>query len=434
MNKILGIDVGANFVVAFCLSELPVGISYEDYYKRNAKSSLYQIRIDNKKDGGRTINIGDAVALLKEIKPSAIVMEPTGVWYSKLWWRIASRLGIEVKWIGHGDLAFNRGAWGFKDKDDRTDAFCLALSYFHPDFNNRNSWLLWRIGTIADVNDRLLEIKSLESTTKILQQQIRQRLKYEFPEISTRTINNCRGKGGFTPWIGWLAGIHSYTRIEHEYARSIATELSIEISDYTRQHAQSICGNQIREARLHEVLDQLLLDPAFDRYRPIFTNFGFGRIMQATILSNTYPFERFLLSGKPRIERYADDQGIHKKNKSLSGFQLSLGMGKRLIESGSSTALVFAGSAFARKMLYSWIIVNVLPEKMTESWLVTRINERALSSKPEPALTVAQLRLRWQETRGGKKDRHLAGVRSTMTLGYRLTRLLYDELLKSVSS
>ena len=432
MTKILGIDIGAKFVVAFCLSELPVGMSYPDFYKRNAKISISKIRMDNSKEGS-SVNLRDAIALLTELKPDAIVMEPTGVWYSRLWSDIAAHLNIEVKWIGHGDLAHNRGAYGFKDKDDRTDAFCLAVSYFDPIFNARNSWLFWRTGAIAEVNNRLLEIKSLESTTKILTQQIRQRLKHEFPEVADRAVSNSRTKDGFTAWIGWLAGIHNYKRIENEYAKSIATELSIDISQYTRDHAAAIAGNEIREVRLKSDLGDRLLDPAFDKYRETLELLGFGSVMQATILTNIYPFEKFLQAGVPHIDRYEDDRGKHKKNMSLSGFQISLGMGKRLIESGNSTALIYSGSSFARKMLYSWIVTNVLPEKMGESWLVTELDKRALSN-PKPALTVAQLRTRWKETKGTNKDRHMAGVRSAMTLGYRVSRLLYDSLLKEVAS
>lgn len=432
MTKILGIDIGAKFVVAFCLEELPVGISYPEFYKRNAKVAISKIRMDNSKEGS-SVNLRDAIELLTELKPDAIVMEPTGVWYSRLWAQIAEHLSIKVKWIGHGDLAHNRGAYGFKDKDDRTDAFCLAVSYFDPIFNSRNSWLYWRTGAIAEVNDRLLEIKSLESTTKILIQQIRQRLKYEFPEIADRAITNARQENGFTPWIGWLAGIHSYKRIENERESSIATELSIDISQYTRDHAAAIAGNQMREVRLKADLCQSLLDPAFDRYRETLELFGFGYVMQATILSNIYPFEKFLKFGVPYIDRYEDDRGKHKKNMSLAGFQISLGMGKRLIESGGNTSLIYSGSSFARKMLYCWITTNVLPEKMADSWLVNAIDERALSN-PTPALTVDRLRTRWKETKGTNKDRHMAGVRSAMTLGYRITRLLYDHLLKEVSS
>jgi uncharacterized protein involved in tolerance to divalent cations len=432
MTKVLGIDIGAKFVVAFCLSELPVGMSYPEFYKRNAKISISKIRMDNSKEGS-SVNIKDAIELLNDIKPDVIVMEPTGVWYSRLWAKLAEQLGIQVKWIGHGDLAHNRGAYGFKDKDDRTDAFCLAVSYFDPIFNSRNSWLYWRTGVIADVNDRLLEIKSLESTTKVLTQQIRQRLKYEFPEVADRAITNGRTPDGFTAWIGYLAGIHIYTRIEKERLKSIATALSIDISQYTRDHAAAIAGNQIREVRLKSDLCQSLLDPAFDRYRETLELFGFGYVMQATILTNIYPFEKFLLASKPHIDRYEDDEGKHKKNKSLSGFQISLGMGKRLIESGGSSVEVYSGSSFARKMLYCWIVTNVLPEKMGDSWLVNAINERALSNQ-SPALTVAQLRTRWKETKGSNRDRHMAGVRSAMTLGYRVTRLLYDRLLDEVVS
>jgi uncharacterized protein involved in tolerance to divalent cations len=432
MTKVIGIDIGAKFVVAFCLAELPVGMSYPEFYKRNAKISISKIRMDNSKEGS-SVNLRDAIELLTELKPDAIVMEPTGVWYSRLWARIAEHLGIEVKWIGHGDLAHNRGAYGFKDKDDRTDAFCLAVSYFDPIFNARNSWLYWRTGSIAVVNDRLLEIKSLESTSKILQQQIRQRLKYEFPEVADRHIGKGRRKDGFTPWIGYLAGMHDYARIRNERAKSIATELGIEISTYTVAHAQSIYINELRDLKLRKDLTAALTHLEFDKYRDTLDLFGFGHVMQATILTNIYPFEKFLVSGKPYIDRYEDDRGKHKKNKSLAGFQLSLGMGKRLIESGSSTSFIYSGSSFARKMLYSWIVTNVLPEKMADSWLVTELDKRALSNS-KPALTVAQLRTRWKETKGTNKDRHMAGVRSAMTLGYRITRLLYDRLLESVGT
>ena len=432
MTKVLGIDVGAKFVVAFSLESLPVGISYPDYYKRNAKISLHKIKMHNTKEDS-TIDLRDAIELLQELKPDAIVMEPTGVWYSKVWAKIAEHLLIEVKWIGHGDLAGNRASYGFRDKDDRTDAFCLALSYFDVNFNATNRWLYWRTGTIANVNDRMLEIKSLESTTKIYQQQIRQRLKYEFPEIADRAITNSRTHDGFTAWIGWLAGIYDYKRIENEHAKSIATELGIEISQYTRTHAAAIAGGQIQEFQLKQTLAQLLLDPCFDNYRSTLENFGMGGMMQATILTQIYPFDKFLLDGGQWIDRYEDDRGWKKKNRSLAGFQISLGMGKRLIESGGSTAWIYSGSSFARKMLYVWITTNVLPEKMADSWLVTEIDKRALSN-PKPALTVGELRTRWKETKGSNKDRHMAGVRSAMTLGYRVTRLLYDELLKKVSS
>ena len=145
MAKILGVDIGAHFVVGFCLSELPVGVPYPEFYKRNAKTAISKIRMDNSSQGS-SVNLKDAIELLKEIKPDVIVMEPTGVWYSKLWAKLAQHLGIEVKWIGHGDLAHLRGAYGFKDKDDRTDAFCLAVSYFDPIFNAGNGWLYWKTG------------------------------------------------------------------------------------------------------------------------------------------------------------------------------------------------------------------------------------------------------------------------------------------------
>lgn len=430
MTKVLGIDIGASFVVAFSLESLPVGISYESYYKKNARVSISKIRMDNKKEGS-SIKLQDAIELLKELKPDAIVMEPTGVWYSRLWAKLAQQLDIEVKWIGHSDLSYNRGSYGFKDKDDRKDAFCLALSYFHPDFNNRNKWLNWKAGLIADVNDRVLELESLASTTKVYTLQLRQRLKYEFPECANRTISDQRTKDGITAWVSWLAGIHESSRIKNGYQKSIAVELGIEISRYTRDHAAALAGNQIRETALKSDLSELLGDPAFDGYRPTFEKFGFSTKMQGVLLSQIYPFEKFLLDGKPYIERWSDDRKKYKINKSLKSFQLSLGMGKKLIESGGSSVWVYSGSSFARTKLYTWIMKYLVPEQMAESWLVTELDRRTLSV-PKPAPTVAELRTEWRSKTGGNSDKHKAGVAMAMTLSYRVTRLLYDELLKAL--
>ncbi len=65
---------------------------------------------------------------------------------------------------------------------------------------------------------------------------------------------------------------------------------------------------------------------------------------------------------------------------------------------------------------------------MADSWLVTELDRRA-KSNTKAAMTVGQLRSRWKETKGTNKDRHMAGVRSSMTLGARIARLLYDRLL-----
>jgi hypothetical protein len=165
----------------------------------------------------------------------------------------------------------------------------------------------------------------------------------------------------------------------------------------------------------------------------VFELFGFGTKMQATILTNIYPFEKFLRGNKPYIERWQDDVKWHKKNRSLSGFQISLGMGKRLVESGGSTALVYSGSSFARSKLYTWIVKYVVPEKMATSWLVTELDRRSMTN-PRTAVTVANLRDKWRTTKGSNKVKHQAGAAIAMTLAYRITRLLYDELLKAHKS
>jgi hypothetical protein len=432
MTKVLGIDIGAKFVVAFLLDGLPSETSYKDFYRKNARFCLHKIRLDNKKKKDGT-DLKNAIELLSKLSPDVIVLEPTGVWYSRLWARIADHLGIEIRWIAHTDLSFNRGHYGFEDKDDRTDAFCLAVSYFDPVFDARNPWLKWRTAEVARVNDLILAIDGLKGPRTAQTNQLRQRLCYEWPELSQRAISRARTPGGFTAWLGYLADIHHFTRIRNERTHSIATELGIEISNYTRDHALAICTSQIREKQLLADLEDALSIPEFTPYITVMEKIGFGPLMQGIILAQVYPLDKFLLDGEPWIDRWADDRKQYKRHKSLRAFQISLGFGKRLVESGGSKSLKYSGSAFAREKLYAWIVTNVLSANVGQTWLVKEIDRRALNNQ-KPSLTVAELRKRWRDTAGSNKDRHQAGVRSAITIGYRLTRILYDELLREVLS
>jgi hypothetical protein len=105
-------------------------------------------------------------------------------------------------------------------------------------------------------------------------------------------------------------------------------------------------------------------------------------------------------------------------------------MGKRLIESGGSKVEVYAGSSFSRSKLYCWIMGYVVPERMAGSWIVTELDRRSMTN-PRTAVKVADLRRRWKTTKGSGSDKHKAGAAIAMTLAYRVTRLLYDELLKA---
>jgi hypothetical protein len=410
LNKtVLGIDIGAKFVMGFYLDEIPT-MPYPDWYRKHSKGKIYKIKFDNDKNADEKpgVKLNEVIELLLELKPDVIVMEPTGVWYSRLWATIAEQLSIEVKWIGHQDLHAKRGGYGFKDKDDRTDAFCLALTYLDPSFDPRR-WITWRSDVAGDIHRTLLEIRGLERMTTPLKNQLHQRLKYEFPEIADRKITNRVTKDGYTAWLGWLAGVRTFTRIENFRKRSIATQLGIEISDYTREHALLLTGNQVRKRNLESKLNSLLAHSDLTPYIKVCDRLGFGQQLKAAIVSNIYPFDKFLLDGRVHIERWETDVKEHKRNRSRAAMQISLGMGKRLIESGSSTRWRYAGSGMCRSMLYCWMMTNVLTDwNNPDNWLVSELDRKAsLDAQPNnnqqrPKL-VSQMYREWKTTKGGNQ-------------------------------
>jgi hypothetical protein len=439
-KKVLGLDIGARFVVGFFLDEIPQP-PYPNWYRKHGKKNIYKISFSNKKkksegeEASNTADLSQAVELLTRLKPDVIVLEPTGVWYSSIWVKLAEHLGIEVRWIGHQDLHHNRGNYGFRDKDDRTDAFCLALSYHDPAFAE-SRWLKGKLLIAAELHNRLLQLKGIDRTRIAQMNQLKQRLKLEFPEIANRKPTQ-KCKAGYTAWIGWLAGIHQYSLIENEYKRSIVHTLGIEISQYTREHAEAIAIAQQRIVRIEQEMLYFLESEEIAPYKRVFDRMGFGVRTAAAVLGAVYPIEKFMVDGKERVERWEDDRGKYKRNRSRSAFQMSMGMGKRLIESGSSTVYRFGGSGLVRVQLYCWVHKEIFSKPTANSWLHKELDRKAMipqheNQKQARPLTIETLYWGWKKTKGGKQAKHKASVKAVITLAYRVTKILYEELSKEV--
>ena len=83
---------------------------------------------------------GDRVKFIKglrkllELKPDALILEPTGHWYAHFWVSAANKNDIQIYWVGNADLDKQRGSYGFTNKRDEEDALCLAACYFDNRF------------------------------------------------------------------------------------------------------------------------------------------------------------------------------------------------------------------------------------------------------------------------------------------------------------
>jgi transposase len=80
------------------------------------------------------------------------------------------------------------------------------------------------------------------------------------------------------------------------------------------------------------------------------------------LLYHCYPFDKFLVNGKPWIEREENQFGkLQKRDRSLRKFQAYLGLSYSYRQSGDKTRRKFQGSAIVRSHLYVWAVCMVAP-------------------------------------------------------------------------
>jgi Transposase IS116/IS110/IS902 family len=402
-NRIIGLDVGRGSAFLCCLEAFPDNI--QSHYKqlRNAKQFF---KIDCSRAG---------VEKLLSLKPTGIVLEPTGHWYSQFWVTVAEKYKIPIYWVGHNDLDKQRGSYGFTNKRDEEDALCLAASFFDDRFIDIHGQKRFLNLSANNVITRIRELfNSKEQLQKIrtgLISQLRQRLSYEFPEAARHTmkISSIRG---YTPIIYWLATGIKNSRYDNKYRLSVAPDLGITITDYTRCHAQSIIALELRITEIISKIATAIALPEFDGYNAVFDRFGFGLNISALLLFNLYPFDKFLISGKPWVE-YQPSQGkLQKRHRSLRKFQAFCGLSYKYRQSGNQIKRSFHGNGIIRSHLYIWAVCTLSRTK--------NINHSPLRQ---------ELSDRYDQLR-----QTVAGKDALNRILFKLTRMLFYELVKEFRS
>lgn len=415
--NIIGLDVGRNNVTACAVDEFPISpLKKFNELKKDKKI----IRCFADKQG---------VERFLELKPDAVIMEPTGVWYSNFWKRLCNHHNIPIYWIGHSQLSAKRSSYGFKNKSDDEDAYCLALTYFDTqfvDYHGNKRYLTFADGEITNIRNLFFECEQLDKILNSLINQNRQRLTLEFPEIAQK-----EGKVspiiGYSPQWGYVAGEYTYTQMKNVHAKSVAKELDIEISEYTKKHSKRITDIQKQITETETELTKLLNLPEFEKYLAVFKKFGFGVRLSALLMFQCYPFDRFLLDGKIWVdyEIGKSKEGIpkeQKRHKSLRSFQLYLGMGYTKQQSGDGLKLKLGGSDICRSHLYAWCNAVVIPRRRDVSWLNQELNKTP-ANIPENSKhsTLAKIRESEQPLR-----------QRINRINFKITRMLFYELAKSL--
>lgn len=410
---IVGLDIGRASVVAAALDCFPV----------NAKRYFTQHR----KEFVRLKANCEGAERLIAMNPTGIVMEPTGMWYAAFWRELAIAKSIPVYWVGHSDLAAFRKSYGFVNKRDDEDAFCLAAMYHDDRFINqmgRKRFLTFEEGAISEIREAFLELEQLDKNRSAMVAQIKQRLAKEFPEVCERRTQ-ISPKLGFSPLWGWLAGLHAYTRVENEYKQSCAKIAGIEISSYTRDHAGVICQIELRQSKAERRLVELIKLPEFQPYLKVFRKFGFGLRNQALLLFLIYPFDKFLVEGKPWIEWEQGANGkMQKRRRSLRSFQAYLGLSYVLEKSGDKESKKFGGSDLCRAHLYMWAVDTICVREGQR--LKTSVGQ-ILGEKYD--------RLRKWEYKDGKRiagSDAIPGRDAIIRILFKATALLFKELCKEL--
>ena len=350
MIQIIGLDI-SKASVSCCLISKRINEPREFYYRYNFH-----------KFTATAHGISELLALIgsENREDTIAIMEPTGVNYQILWGTQLARAGVEVRLVGHKELrSFREHHLGLPDKDDDADALALAI-YGWDYLEIPRRFVQVRSHIIVEIRRLVLRLAHLNRVQSPIINRARQDLAWQFPEAAlVRSVRS----GEKVPLLwGWLCGQRQSIKYDLLLERSIG----LGITDEVRRHAARICDLQREEMTIEFELSKLVGEPQFLPYRKVFARFGFGRRVEALLLSQIYPFENYLADGKPDIKiRVGRRSGKPtKRHLSLRRFCKALGYAPSQESSGDlQKSKVVGGSDLCRKALWQWIFTRIEPAR-----------------------------------------------------------------------
>ncbi|MEG4851840.1 transposase [Microcoleus sp. B5-D4] len=348
MTQIIGLDI-SKASVSCCLISQKIDEPREFYYRYNFH-----------KFAATAHGISELLALIgseSDRQDTIAIMEPTGINYQILWGTQLARAGVEVRLVGHKELrSFREHHLGLPDKDDDADALALAI-YGWDYIDTPRRFVQMRDRTIVQIRRLVLRLAHLNRVQSPIINRARQDLAWQFPEAAL--IKSLRS-GEKVPLLwGWLCGERQSVKYDLLLERSIGLGITNEL----RKHAARICDLQREEMILEFELSKLVGEAKFLPYRKVFARFGFGRRVEALLLSQIYPFENYLAAdGKPdiKIRKGRRSGKPTKRHLSLRRFCKALGYAPSQESSGDlQKSKVVGGSDLCRKALWQWIFTRI---------------------------------------------------------------------------
>lgn len=364
---ILGIDICADRAVCWPLTEIPK--DPKGYWKTEILS-----RSKNPQEDPLTFYFTKEVMEgILNLKPDAVALEPTGVHYTKLIWKVCEDRGIKILWVGHQQASNQRKSYGLPDKNDLADAFAIAC--YASLYHDHENYFIDFPPEVRRIKELYLQLKTLARFQSPLIARLKQQLVYEFPEAAHVGMDAKEGRRTLPTWLCFRdRGKRKNKYWDNRYKNSVAHQYEIEISYYTRKLAETIDNYDLWIGEIEKELNSLVNEPMFKTYNESFDEFKFGLRARAILLSLIYPFERF---------------------SSIGAFKRRIGATKDEISSGKSIAWkTGVGSKLCRTELYLWVYtvickqtnrpnskIGKLIAQKYDQWILEAENPEAIESK-----------------------------------------------------
>jgi transposase len=333
MPLVIGADVCKSSVVFCCLdTDNPPG-DYNEFYRNGDNFQIAHANIHGLK-------------MLLDLKPDVIVLEPTGVNYSRLWIDKLGEAGVRIVQVPHQACKIHRSLLRLPDKDDPADALTLGMYYLQYSDDPRR-FVINRDAVTYQLRERALRLQHLVKVQNIMINRLKQDLAYCFPERQNT-------KADSPLFWGWLAGERKSIRYDAELKSSIGLGLT----DDVRIAAKALYSNMLRERAVEQDLIEIIKDPQFGPYRTVLDRYGFGQRGQAMVVSQLFPLANFLdEKGRPIVERSRGRVSKRPTLKHLSERRVlkMLGLAPSREQSGTSVNITKkAGSTLCRTAFWQW--------------------------------------------------------------------------------
>lgn len=280
-----------------------------------------------------------------------VALEPTGVNYTKFWFRKLTQAGITVALIGHSQLRMYRKNLGLPDKDDPADALACGAYYIEHQ-GKPDRFVRLRDETTSNLRETALRLQHLTRLQSPAINRLQQDLVYAFPERANSGI------GAYLFWR-WLAGNARSSKYDRQLAESIGSGLT----DSMRFEAKLLCQLQLEQQRVENELRAILDSDQFLPYRKVMKKYGVGERVQALLISQIYPLENFLDENRQPIVITSTGKRSGKptaKHISMRKIYKMLGIAPTREQSGKSpTATKKAGSQLCRTGLWQWLFTRI---------------------------------------------------------------------------